>query len=91
MVLVSVLPNITPLLITAGVMGYFNIALKPSTVLIFSIAFGIAIDNAIRFLAKYQQELHREGSERNVSKTVSLAIHEAGIKIIYTSVILFFF
>lgn len=56
--------------------------------LIFSIAFGIAIDNAIRFLAKYQQELHRHNWD--ISKTVSMALYEAGISIIYTSIILFF-
>ena len=88
MIFFSLLPNLVPLLVTAGLMGYFNIPLKPSTVLIYSIAFGIAVDNAIRFLAKYQQELHRH--KMNVSKTVSLALHEAGISIIYTSIILFF-
>ncbi|MEI7802068.1 MAG: MMPL family transporter [Bacteroidota bacterium] len=88
MVFFSVLPNLVPLGLTAGLMGYFNIPLKPSTVLIYSIAFGIAIDNAIRFLAKYQQELHRH--DFDVTKTVGLAMHEAGISIIYTSVILFF-
>jgi hypothetical protein len=69
-------------------MGYFHIPLKPSTVLIFSIAFGIAIDNAIRFLAKYQQELHRH--QWNIEKTVRVALYEAGISILYTSIILFF-
>ncbi len=88
MIVFSMLPNLVPLLITAGLMGYFGIPLKPSTVLIYSIAFGIAIDNAIRFLAKYQQELHRH--DWNISQTVSMAMHEAGISIIYTSVILFF-
>ncbi|GDX53199.1 transporter [Bacteroidota bacterium] len=88
MVFFSVLPNLVPLALTAGLMGYFNIPLKPSTVLIYSIAFGIAIDNAIRFLAKYQQELHRHNFD--VTKTVGLAMHEAGISIIYTSIILFF-
>ena len=88
MVFISLLPNLVPLAITAGIMGYFSIPLKPSTVLIYSIAFGIAIDNAIRFLAKYQQELHRH--DWNIQRTVSVALHEAGISIIYTSIILFF-
>ncbi len=88
MILFSLVPNLIPLIITAGIMGYFHIPLKPSTVLIFSIAFGIAIDNAIRFLAKYQQELHRHNWD--VQKTVSVALYEAGISIIYTSIILFF-
>ncbi|MFI5134529.1 MAG: RND family transporter, partial [Chitinophagales bacterium] len=88
MIIFSLIPNLIPLIITAGIMGYFGIPLKPSTVLIFSIAFGIAIDNAIRFLAKYQQELHRHNWD--VTKTVSMALYEAGISIIYTSIILFF-
>ena len=88
MIIFSLLPNLIPLIITAGIMGYFNIPLKPSTVLVFSIAFGIAIDNAIRFLAKYQQELHRHNWD--IKKTVSVALYEAGISIIYTSIILFF-
>jgi predicted RND superfamily exporter protein len=88
MILFSLIPNLIPLIITAGIMGYFGIPLKPSTVLVFSIAFGIAIDNAIRFLAKYQQELHRHNWD--IAKTVSMALYEAGISIIYTSVILFF-
>jgi hypothetical protein len=88
MIIFSLIPNLIPLIITAGIMGYFGIPLKPSTVLIFSIAFGIAIDNAIRFLAKYQQELHRHNWD--ITKTVSMALYEAGISIIYTSIILFF-
>lgn len=88
MIIFSLIPNLIPLIITAGIMGFFGIPLKPSTVLIFSIAFGIAIDNAIRFLAKYQQELHRHNWD--ITKTVSMALYEAGISIIYTSIILFF-
>lgn len=88
MVIFSCIPNLIPLIITAGIMGYFHIPLKPSTVLVFSIAFGIAIDNAIRFLAKYQQELHRHNWD--IKKTVSMALYESGISIIYTSIILFF-
>ena len=81
-------PNTIPLLFTAGLMGYLHIAIKPSTVLIFSVAFGIAVDNAIRFLAKYQQE--RKQLNLSQSDAVSRALHEAGISIIYTSIILFF-
>ena len=80
MILISVLPNLVPLCITAGLMGYCHIPLKPSTVLIFSVAFGIAIDNAIRFLAKYEQELRRHNWD--VQETVLLAMHEAGVSII---------
>ena len=65
MVLVSLIPNLIPLIITAALMGFFNIAIKPSTLLVFSIAFGISIDDTIHFLAKYRQELHyRKGDVR---------------------------
>jgi predicted RND superfamily exporter protein len=57
MVLISMIPNIIPLIVTAGIMGFFGIPLKASTLLIFSIAFGISIDDTIHFLSKYRQEL----------------------------------
>ena len=59
MVLVSLVPNLLPLLLTASIMGYFGISIKPSTILIFSIAFGISVDDTIHFLAKYRQELSK--------------------------------
>jgi predicted RND superfamily exporter protein len=87
MIIISLIPNIIPMLITAGLMGYFGIPLKPSTVLIFSIAFGISVDYSIHFLAKYRQELHA----RNffVPVAVSNTILETGKSMVYTSVILF--
>jgi predicted RND superfamily exporter protein len=87
MIALSILPSIIPLFITAGLMGYFNIPLKPSTILIFSIAFGISSDGTIYFLTKYRQEMrHRHMS---ISKAVSLTIKETGISMLYTAVILF--
>jgi hypothetical protein len=87
MVLISVIPSLVPLIITAGLMGFFNIHLKPSTILIFSIAFGISSDGTMYFLTKYRQEFkHNQGS---ISKTVSLAIRETGVSMIYTAIILF--
>ena len=88
MVVVSLMPNLLPLLFTSAVMGYFGIPIKPSTILVFSIAFGISIDDTIHFLAKYRQELI--SSEGNISKSVIAAIRETGISMIYTSIILFF-
>ena len=88
MVLVSLLPNLFPLLITAGIMGYFGVPLKPSTILVFSIAFGISVDDTIHFLAKYRQELR--ASNWNISYSVLAAIRETGISMFYTSIILFF-
>lgn len=88
MIIISVIPNMIPLLITAGIMGYFGIPLKPSTALIFSIAFGISVDDSIHFLAKYRQELF--ACRFNVSEAISKSIRETGSSMIYTSIILFF-
>ncbi|KJS05649.1 MAG: hypothetical protein VR77_07735 [Flavobacteriales bacterium BRH_c54] len=88
MVLVSLIPNFLPLLTTAAIMGYLGVAIKPSTILIFSIAFGISVDDTIHFLSKYRQELkiHRLG----IKKAAILALRETGFSMIYTSTILFF-
>jgi predicted RND superfamily exporter protein len=87
MVVIALIPSMTPLLLTAAMMGYFNIALKPSTILIFSIAFGIASDGTMYFLTKYRQELLKQAG--SISKTVTLVIFETGPSMIYTAVILF--
>ncbi|MFV0605385.1 MAG: efflux RND transporter permease subunit [Niabella sp.] len=83
--LCSLIPNIIPLLITAGIMGWAGIPLKPSTVLIFSVALGIVIDITIRFLINYKQELPQQPSEE---KTVIQTINSTGLSIIYTSMVL---
>jgi len=87
-VMFSVLTNMFPLLLTSAAMGYIGIALKPSTVIVFSIAFGIAIDNSIQLLAKYRQELRR--TSHNIKASVIYAVRETGISIMYTSIVLFF-
>ena len=88
MILISLIPNILPLLITAGLMGYFNIPIKPSTILVFSIAFGISVDDTIHFLAKYRQELL--ASKWKVKSSVYAALRETGVSMFYTSIVLFF-
>lgn len=88
MVLVSLVPNLLPLLFTAGVMGYFGISIKPSTILIFSIAFGISVDDTIHYLAKYRQELSKHSL--NLREACLLALKETGVSMIYTSIVLFF-
>lgn len=88
MVVVSMIPNIIPLVMTAGIMGWFGIPLKPSTLLIFSIALGITVDNTIHFLARYRQELKMK--KWDLKECVAISIRESGLSIIYTSVILFF-
>lgn len=87
MIIISLVPNVIALMITAGIMGYLGIPLKPSTALIFSITFGISVDNSIRFLAKYRQEQLANGFFVPVS--VSESIMETGKSIIYTSIVLF--
>jgi uncharacterized protein len=81
----SLLPNIIPLVITAGVMGWAGVPLKPSTVLVFSIALGIAIDITIRFLVNFKQDSSENAS---IASTVTKTIHSTGISIVYTSLVL---
>ena len=88
MVIISIIPNLIPLALTASIMGYFGIALKPSTILVFSIAFGISVDDTIHFLAKYRQELL--SNNWNIRKSVFSALKETGVSMFYTSVVLFF-
>jgi hypothetical protein len=87
-VIISLIPNLIPLLFTAGFMGFFNIPLKPSTALIFSITFGIAVDDSIHYLAKYYQDLMK--CKFNVEKAVRMSLRETGTSMMYTSIVLFF-
>jgi uncharacterized protein len=83
--LCSLIPNVVPLIITAGVMGWAGVALKPSTVLVFSVALGIAIDITIRFLVNYRQQANKDITVR---KNVAQSIRTTGLSIIYTSCVL---
>lgn len=88
MIVVSLIPNLLPLLITAGLMGYLGVPIKPSTILVFSIAFGISVDDTIHFLAKYRQEL--QANNWKIKKSVYAALRETGVSMFYTSIVLFF-
>lgn len=88
MIVISLIPNLLPLLITAGVMGYVGVPIKPSTILVFSIAFGISVDDTIHFLAKYRQELI--ANKWHIEKSVYAALRETGVSMFYTSIVLFF-
>lgn len=88
MIFVSLIPNLLPLLITAGMMGFLGIPIKPSTILVFSIAFGISVDDTIHFLAKYRQEL--KANNWRIKKSVYGALRETGVSMFYTSIVLFF-
>ncbi|HQO87511.1 MAG TPA: MMPL family transporter, partial [Bacteroidia bacterium] len=87
-ILLSKLPCLIPLVITAGIMGFFDIRFKPSTILIFSITFGISSDGTIYFLSKYRQELKQ--NKKSISEAISATIMDTGFSMIYTAVILFF-
>ena len=88
MILVSLIPNLLPLVVTAGLMGYLGVPIKPSTILVFSIAFGISVDDTIHFLAKYRQEL--QANHWKIKKSVYAALRETGVSMFYTSIVLFF-
>ena len=88
MILVSLIPNLLPLLVTAGMMGFLGVPIKPSTILVFSIAFGISVDDTIHFLAKYRQEL--KANNWKVKRSVYAALRETGVSMFYTSIVLFF-
>jgi len=88
MIVISLIPNLLPLIITAGVMGFSGIPLKPSTILVFSIAFGISVDDTIHFLAKYRQELI--SSKWKIKTAVYNALRETAVSMFYTSIVLFF-
>jgi len=88
MIVISLIPNLLPLVITAGLMGYVGVPIKPSTILVFSIAFGISVDDTIHFLAKYRQELATH--QWRIKKSVYAALRETGVSMFYTSIVLFF-
>lgn len=88
MVIISTLPSLIPIIITAGLMGLFHIALKPSTILIFSIAFGISSDGTIYFLTRYKEEYLK--NSMNIKKSVQMTIQNTGVSMFYTAMILFF-
>ena len=88
MVFISFIPNIIPQLMTAGAMGFLDIPLKPSTILVFSIALGITVDNTIHYLAKYRQELKHHNWK--IKESALLAIRETGASMVYTSLVLLF-
>ena len=88
MIVISLIPNLLPLLVTAGMMGYLGVPIKPSTILVFSIAFGISVDDTIHFLAKYRQELL--ANHWRIKKSIFAALRETGVSMFYTSIVLFF-
>ena len=88
MIIISFIPNIIPLIMTIAIMGFCGIDFKPSSIIVFSIAYGIAVDYSIHFLAKYRQELRKHNYK--IPKAVSSALKESGVSMIYSAVVLFF-
>ena len=88
MILISLIPNLLPLFITGGIMGFIGLPIKPSTILVFSIAFGISVDDTIHFLAKYRQEL--QATHGDTINATFAALRETGLSMFYTSTVLFF-
>lgn len=88
MIIISLIPNVIPLLLTAAMMGYTGIPIKPSTILIFSIALGISVDNAIHFLSRYRLQL--KVTNWRIGQSAIAALKETGFSMIYSSVVLFF-
>ena len=88
MIVISLIPNLLPLVFTAGAMGFLGITLRPSTILVFTIAFGISVDDTIHFLAKYRQELW--DNKFDITKSVFKSLKETGVSMYYTSIVLFF-
>lgn len=86
-ILISLIPNMIPIIMTAGIMGLFSIPLKPSTALIFGISFGISIDSTIHYLSKFKQEL--KNYKGNTMQAVVKSLEEEGVSMIYTSIVLF--
>lgn len=88
MILVSIIPNLLPLMLTAGLMGFLDIPLKPSTILVFGIAFGLSVDDTVRFLSQYREELKKHNWK--IRKSVYATFNDAGLSMFYTSIVLFF-
>ena len=88
MIIISTIPSLVALVITAGLMGYLNIPLKPSTILVFSIAFGISSDGTLYFLTKYRHEIRK--NKRTIREAVLITISETGVSMVYTAIVLFF-
>lgn len=88
MVLISIVPNLIPLVLTAGIMGFADISLRISTILVFNIAYGIAIDSAIHFFSVYGHELKK--NTQDIKLSVEESLKETGFSIMYTSIILLF-
>jgi predicted RND superfamily exporter protein len=88
MIVISLIPNTIPLILTAGMMGFFGISIKPSTIIIFSIALGISVDNTIHFLSRYR--LHLKANNWRVRESVMAALSETGYSMIFSAIVLFF-
>jgi len=87
MILISLIPNILPLLIAGALLGYLGIELEAGISIVFAVIFGIAVDDTIHFLSKYK--LARRAG-KDMEEALQITFLETGKAICLTSVILFF-
>ena len=85
MVFISLIPNVLPLIMVAGIMGFTGIDIKSSTAVIFTIAFGIAVDDSIHYMARLRVEMKRG---LTLDEALNIATRKTGKAIIVTSLIL---
>lgn len=83
--LISMAVNLLPLFLVAGLMGYIGMPIKPSTALIYEMAFGIVVDSAIHFLSSYQWYYRRHPIPE---RAAVVSVHHTGALIAYTSFVL---
>lgn len=87
LVLASLIPNLLPLVVTFGLIGWLGLPLDPKLGMVFSIAYGIAVDDTIHFLARYAIE-RRKGAD--IDSAIRVTFAETGRAMTLTTVILFF-
>lgn len=86
MIVISMIPNLIPLLLVCGIMGFAGIPVKPSTIIVFSIALGIAVDNAIHYLSRYRFELRKRNW--NIAESALASLRENGKSMLSSSLVL---
>lgn len=87
MVIISIIPNVIPLLIAGALLGYAHIKLEAGVAMVFDIVYGIAVDDTVHFLSKFR--LVRSWGY-SVEEAIHYTLHETGKAVSYTTIILFF-
>ncbi len=87
MVFISLVPNVLPLLIAGGLLGFLGIELEAGVAILFAIVFGIAVDDTIHFLSKFKLASDKG---LGIEEAIHITFLETGKAICLTSVVLFF-